>query len=299
MGAMAAVGNRERLRVQVAAVKILGTGKGGTSGSWAIRGQQLGQAIGATVQPMATPSEIREADLVVVVKRTPAQLIKAIHDSGKPWVYDIVDAWPQYPGNCIDQAFAVHWLQRTIRDLKPSAVVFGTERMQSDSGFKGPSIVLPHHSWQRYCDRAPVYREKLQALGYEGGIHYLGKWLPMLEAECQARGLRLVINGDMTQADIGIALRDCGGYPARHWKPGTKLSNLHALGIPALCSPEDGYKAVACGSEHWINTPQELGAALDALTDNDRRKAEGMAARNAMLTLQSVAGVYREWLGTL
>jgi hypothetical protein len=56
---------------------------------------------------------------------------------------------------------------------------------------------------------------------------------------------------------------------------------------------------VACGSEYWINTPQELAAALDALTDNDRRKAEGMAARNAMLTLQSVAGVYREWLGTL
>lgn len=278
-------------------MKILVTGKGGKSGSWQIRAEQLGSAIGATVQPMAT--DFHGVDVVVVVKRTPPALVDAIRRSGKPWVYDVVDGWPQDKCGGWDEARSRQWLRSTLRSLRPHAVVFGTERMQADSGFSGPSLVLPHHSWPKYLDREPEIRETVRTIGYEGAQHYLGRWQCLLMAECNRRGWRLQINGDMTQADIGIALRDCGGYPARYWKPGTKLSNLHALGIAALCSLEDGYLSVASGREHWIDSPQDIAAAFDALEDVSTRRSISADHRKAAVPLSQVATTYRDWLCTL
>lgn len=278
-------------------MKILVTGKGGRAGSWKIRADQLGAAIGGDVHAMAGPQDCARADLVVVVKRTPPAVIQAIRRSRKPWVYDIVDGWPQ---PCAwDREQAIAWLRRHLAELKPTAVVFGTPEMQEDAAFRGPSMVLPHHSWQRYVEREPEVRDTLQVLGYEGSAQYLGKWLAPLAAECASRGIRLAINEDMAQADAGIALRDGGGYPAEAWKPGTKLTNLHALGIPALCSREAGYRSVASGREFWIDRPVDIATALDALADVQLRQAICADARAAMRPLSEVAATYQGWLRTL
>lgn len=273
-------------------MRILITGKGGKSGSWQIRGLQLGEAIGAEIQPLAEPSDCRSADVVIVVKRTPASVLQAITASGKPWVLDIVDGWPQ---PCTwGEIDACAWLKGTLGHLQPTAVVFGTRRMQQDSGFAGPSLVLPHHAWPKY---KPVsIRQSVQAVGYEGDIRYLGRWQRILETECDRRGWKFEVNGDMQRVDIGVALRDNGGYPARWWKPGTKLANLQALGLPALVSPESGYNEIASGAEFWIKHPEDVLQALNTLADPDVRSAISVVQQQSAPRLESIAASYVSWL---
>ncbi|MDP2141282.1 MAG: hypothetical protein Q8L20_10770 [Gammaproteobacteria bacterium] len=278
-------------------MKILVTGKGGISGSWRIRGEQLGSAIGARVRPMAALRDCIESDLIVVVKRVPEMLLNTIRRSGKRWVFDMVDCWPQPSLWESDESRA--WIRRTLARLRPDAVIFGTPQMQTDSGFLGPSTVLPHHSWQRYVDHPAEIRETISVVGYEGDEGYLGRWRWALDAECARRGWELMINGDMRRADIGIALRHGGGYPARNWKPGTKLSNLHALGLPAVCSVEAGYQSVACGAETFVTAPVDLAGAFDRLTSFQVRTEIAREMRAAQLTLSDVARTYKNWMEAL
>jgi hypothetical protein len=276
----------------VATLKILVTGRNAHSGSFAIRGIQLGEAIGATIKPGATLDACRGADLIVVVKRINGAILEAVRQSGKPWVYDIVDAWRQ-PSEWQEEQ-SVQWLKSRIAMLQPSAMVFGTARMQADSEFKGASLILPHHSWSKYSPND--IRERLKVVGYEGDPTYLGRWESIIRRACDSLGLNFQINGDMRLADIGIALRDSGGYPARHWKPGTKLSNLHALGIPALCSPEDGYSSVASGAEFWISHEPEVKAALESLTSLEVRQKISATMQASAIRLSDVSETYKAWL---
>ncbi len=276
-------------------MKVLVTGKGGGSGSFAIRGLQLGAAIEAQIEPMASAATCKAADIIIVVKRTPDALMQNICQSGKPWVYDMVDGWPQ--PNYWEQHDAIQWLSKHVRALNPSAAVFGTSRMQADADFRGPSLILPHHSWPKY--KPSEIREKVSVVGYEGSPKYLGKWLDVVLEACKRMGWDFQINGDMTQADIGICLRDNGGYPARFWKPGTKLSNLHALGISALCSPEAGYHSVASGMEFWINKESDVMRAFENLADVRTRRDVSKSMLKAALPLESVAEKYKAWLKTL
>lgn len=89
-------------------MRLLVTGKGGATGSWQIRGEQLGHAIGAEVVPFASlgSTSIGRGVLPIVVKRSPAQVLKQIGD--RPWVYDVVDAWPQPAGNGWGRDAAIH-----------------------------------------------------------------------------------------------------------------------------------------------------------------------------------------------
>lgn len=273
-------------------MKILISGKGGAAGSWAIRGLQLGEAMGATVKPKATLADCESADLIVLVKHVPVDTLEAVRQSGKPWVLDMVDFWPQ-PCDW-NQEQSVAWLQDRLWHLKPAGVVYGTNKMREDAGMDG--LVLPHHSWCKYVDRQPTYRSKMKVMGYEGNVQFLGRWREVLGRQCRDRGLELIINGDMRHADVGIALRDGGGYPGRYWKPGTKLSNLHALGIPALCTPEAGAESVACGHEFWINEEADIRDALDALETERFRKSVCVAMHQAMIRIEDVAENYLKWL---
>ena len=58
------------------AKRILITGTG-TSGSWKIRGEQLGAAIGAEIMPRAALANCRRADVVVLVKRASPEAFSA------------------------------------------------------------------------------------------------------------------------------------------------------------------------------------------------------------------------------
>lgn len=278
-------------------MQILVTGKGGKAGSWAVRGSQLGAAMGAEVQPMAEHSDCLSASIIVVVKRTPAALMRNVMHSKRPWVWDIVDAWPQPAGNAWSQDQALHWLRGEIERLKPTGIVFPTLRMQADSGFKGHSIVLPHHAWPKY---QPVsVRQSVRVVGYEGDERYLGRWRGILQSECDRRDWILQVNQDMQNADIGVALRDTSGYPSAAWKSNCKLANIQALGIPAVLSPEAGYKETSNGTEYWIDHPAQIVHAFDELSDADTRSLIAQAQIHSAPQLKEIAGVYRVWLRNL
>lgn len=268
---------------------VTGTGK---SGSWRIRGDQLGAAVGAKVLPRCT--DFRACALAVYVKRVSIEALVALRKANIRWVWDIVDAWPQPEGNTWGTDQAVSWLRGQLQRLQPYAVVFTTKAMQEDSGWEGPSIVLPHHAWPRY-DRRNDLRPEVRVLGYEGN-DYLGGWEGQLRRECQSRGWRLEMNGPMRNCDIGIALREAEGHPARRWKSNVKLANLQALGVPALCSPEAGYLEFSHGAEVLVDSPERLSDALDWCALDEVRL---LAQTVEIITLQQVAKDYRAWLRTL
>lgn len=275
-------------------VLITGRGKGG---SWQIRGVQLGEAIGAEVKSHADVSDCMGAKVVVGVKRIPDDLLKRIKAGGKPFVWDAIDAYPQPVGNIWNRERCLDWLGQELLRLQPDAVVWPTQRAQADAGWTGPQMVLPHHAWPKY---QPVpTRQSVRTVGYEGGVAYVGRWQNAIKNECDLRGWAFVVNGDMQQADIGVALRDTAGYAPAHWKPGTKLANLQALGLPALCSREAGYQEIGSGSEYWIERREDLTAAFDELTPQPIRAGIAVRQQLAAPRLADVAKDYAAWLGTL
>jgi hypothetical protein len=273
-------------------LRILVTGKGGPTGSWQIRGEQLGHALGATIAPAAGSRQLDQADVIVVVKRISAELLQSL--SGRRWVLDFVDGWPQPRGNEWGKAEAIAWLRGRLRTLNPTAVVFPTTRMREDSGWTGPAIVLPHHAWPKY-QRHP-HALKVRRVGYEGDASYLGRWRAVMQAACAARGWEFVENGDLGTCQIGVALRDVSGYPAGAWKANTKLANLQALGLPALISPEEGYREFGSAAQTEIVYPEHVGPALDALAGDGIRRRLGDLAVAAAPRLQNVADAYGAWL---
>jgi len=269
-------------------MQILVTGRG-SSGSWKVRGVQLGAAIGARVVPRCT--DTRGADVVVWVKR----FVQAARLNGRRWAWDIVDAWPQPEGNVWEKDRAVAWLREELDRRAPGAVVFPTSTMLADSGWTGPTLVLPHHAWPLY--RPVQVRDRVRVVGYEGSLTNLGEWRAVLERACAARGWRFSANEDLAKCDVGIALRGRAGYAPRHWKSNVKLANLQALGLPAICSPECGYMEFASGAELYVDSEQELAEALDRCASFEFRARAAARMRAAVPTLAQVAERYRAWLG--
>lgn len=267
-------------------IVVTGTGK---SGSWKIRGDQLGAAIGARVEPRCI--DFSHCDLVVYVKRMKLDALGAIRRSKVRWVWDVVDAWPQPEGNLWNADQAISWLRVELNRLRPHAVVFATDAMREDSGWRGPALVLPHHAWPRYSKRNEL-RPEVKTVGYEGH-DYLGSWAKKLREACAQRGWKFEINGDMRHADIGVALREADGWAARRWKSNVKLANIHALGIPALCSPEAGYMQFARGTEIFLDNGGNLPAALDLCAGRAFREHAQSAE---IINLKDVAEEYKTWL---
>lgn len=127
-------------------MKVLVTGRG-KSGSWVIRAEQLGRAIGAEVAANATSEQIEQADLVIVVKRADVALVNRIHDAKKPLVFDCLDSWPQPHGNAWDRDTAIREMRDRCAAMRPHAIVTATWKMQEDlQTNETPVFCLPHHA---------------------------------------------------------------------------------------------------------------------------------------------------------
>ena len=268
------------------------TGKG-TSGSWEIRGRQLGQILGAAVIPNAI--DVAPYDLSVLVKRPTTDLLQRLHRAEVSVIWDVVDAWPQPTGNGWDRARCMEWLTRQVKAIRPNGMVAATRAMARDcEGFGVPVLALPHHA-RPGLRQNPI--RPLKVLGYEGGQQYLGRWLPIIQRQCAARGLQFVINpAEVPDVDILLALRDCDGYAPRNWKSNVKLANAQGSGTPVICNREAGYLETASGAEQWADDETELAAALDALTPTDVRRTAAQALRAAAPEIDSVAATYIAWL---
>lgn len=249
-------------------MKVLVTGQGGRAGSWAIRAEQLGAAIGAKV--VANASRTHGCDIAVVVKRAPERVVAALR--GMPWVYDVVDFYPQPESYRWDRDRAIEWVRREIDRLGPTAVIWPNRRMRDDCDPGLPGMVLPHH--HRCAMPQNPIRPAVRRVGYEGEVSYLGRWADDLRAECARRGWEFVVNPRrLADLDIVVAFRECGGYVSRHWKSGVKLANAHGSGTPFVGQAESGYAETACGGEQWAEDAAGLREAFDRLSDASERRA--------------------------
>lgn len=273
-------------------MRVLITGRG-TSGSWQIRGAQLGAAIGAAVVPDA--KEVEGYDLAVLVKRPAAGLIDRLQRAGVPVIWDVVDAWPQPHGNEWSRAQCMAWLREQVRIIRPAGIVAATRAMAADcEEFGVPVLALPHHA-RPGLRRNPI--RPVKVVGYEGGEHYLGRWRRVVERECAARGWRFVVNPPtLADLDIVLALRDSAGYAATLWKSNVKLANAQGSGTPVICNREAGYMETASDAERWVDSEAELSAAFDALTDMATRRATAEKLHVSAPRLDRIAMTYIEWL---
>lgn len=276
---------------------MTGRGKGG---SWAIRGDQLGRAIGATIDP--SPESVKGYDAAIIVKRPRADLVKRLHDARVPIVWDIVDSYPQPAGNDWDKATCIDWLQREVEWIKPAAILAATKVMRDDCAqFAVPVLALPHHA--RPEQRMNPLRETVKVVGYQGGEQYLGHWLPAITRECSARGWMFHMDqsktADVSLAnwDIVVAMREQSGYAARNWKSNVKLANAQGSGTPIICNREAGYLG-ACGVR-YADDENEMAMAFDALTSYEARKRSSTVMLQNAPTLDLVAKNYRAWLERL
>lgn len=275
-------------------MNVLVTGNG-TSGSWVIRGVQLGEAIGAAVIPRAL--DVGPYDLAVVVKRAPADLLVRLRQARVPIVWDVVDAWPQPEGNRWDRETCAGWLRGQVGKFRPAGIVAATLAMAEDCiEFDVPVLALAHHA-RPGLKRNPI-RETVRTVGYEGSEQYISNWRPFIERECLRRGWNFVVNPEhLADLDIVVALRDADGYAPRSWKSNVKLANAQGSGTPFIGCRESGYRERSIGNaEKWADTPEELHAAFNALTPQaERRRASNWMIAVAP-TLEQVAARYSEWL---
>lgn len=253
-------------------MNLLFTGRGG-AGSWEVRGRQLGAACDAVVQPLASVEACKAADFIVVVKRTPAVLLDALQRSGKPWVLDVVDFYPQPACAGWSREESISWVRSQVRALNPNAVIWPTMRMQEDCSDGRPALTLPHHHRPNIA-RNPI-REEVRTVGYEGRPLYLGGWEALLQRECRRRGWRFVTNpAQLADLDIVVAVRGdhWQSYAARHWKSNVKLANAHGSGTPFVGNPEWGYMETGSGCEFWVDSGAHLPEAFDRLTPRSQRE---------------------------
>lgn len=275
-------------------MRILVTGRGG-SGSWQVRGEQIGRALGARVVALAGLNDMRQADVILVVKRVPDELLHNLRRSGRPWVYDVVDAYPQPASSAWSKRHAVDWLRAHVHRLQPARVIWANAQMQRDAG--GGGAVVYHHA--RPGQAINPVRNQLRTIGYEGSEAYIGPWVPAIERICRERGMQFVVNPpSLADLDVVLALRgpDRGGYVTRSWKSNVKLANAHATGTPFIGSPECGYQETATGAEHWAETPADLERALDWLIDQQARLEISTRFRRAAISLEQAAAQVREVL---
>lgn len=278
-------------------MKFLFTGRG-TSGSWAIRGAQLGQAMGARVVPMASLEDCRWADVIVVVKRVHPELLQRIRQSGRPWLYDIVDAYPQPLCGIWGESESRAWLKEHLAALKPDFIIWPNDRMKADAS-GGGAVIYHHHRPQ--IRRNPV-RSEIKRIGYEGAPSYIEGWMPAIKRQCERIGAEFVLNPQhLADVDVVLALRDKNhaGYPQRMWKSNVKLANAHGSGTPFIGLPEPGYQETATGCEYWATNCDELGTALDWLESQSAREQVSERFLAAAISIDKVAEQYKSWIEAL
>lgn len=277
-------------------VLLAGAGKG----SWTIRGEQLGAAIGARVRVEPSRDDWAWADLVVIVKKAWHRLAPAAHAYDVPIVWDAVDCWQQPADHPMTEVQSRTLLKKQLEAIRPILVIGATDAQAraatAVSGVK--AVYLTHHSRPGLVPQAP--RQNVQTVAYEGNALYLGAWAAHLQKACQARGWSFLVNpSDLLEADVVVALREgpWDGYMPRAWKSGVKLVNALAAGRPVLTQASSAQEDIG-GPGSIVETPAALDAALDCWASHSaRREAYEVCLRVAPeYQLPVVAARYRSIL---
>lgn len=268
-------------------------------GSWRMRGEQLGAAVGATVRPDAASACLRRHDIAIAVKRIDGELLQRLQTSGVPWVWDIVDAYPQ---DTQWRAFqARDWFRAEIQRLRPHAVIWPSQRMRMECGPIAAEIGIagPYIPHQPRPGIAPQpLRDDITVIGYDGMPRYLESLHTMLEIVQEETRARLVYGPQaLREADVMLSLRGApwDGHQMA-WKPAVKLANAQAAGLPLIGEEAafDLQEPTRFGAivvrEAW-----DIVGQIDLLRPSAVREAIRRNALAAVPTLEHCAGLLREF----
>jgi hypothetical protein len=256
----------------LSSMNLLFTGRG-NSGSWQIRGEQLGLALGARIAQGIAPADCKAADVVVVVKRLTDHTAAVLKKAGTPWVFDALDFYPQPRCSSWTREEAIDWVREHLQRYAPTGIIWPNARMREDCDIGIPGVVLKHHH-RIGIERNPI-RPAVKTVGYEGSSSYLGTWRPAIESECARRGWAFTVNpAHLADVDIVLAVRDTpfSGYAQRHWKSNVKLANAHGSGTPFVGQQECGYIETSTGGEYWTEDAGGLRVCFDWLTEQGARE---------------------------
>jgi hypothetical protein len=145
-----------------------------------------------------------------------------------------------------------------------------------------PCYVIPHHS-TNVSGQVAAFRTNPERVGYVGLPEQLsGK--DELEALCKKHDVQFISVHPNTREecdevfrslDVGIVFAESDSTMRprvvelmRRYKPNTKLSNFQAYGIPAICTPYESYKEHGYGACTFVETKEEMLAALERLLIN-------------------------------
>lgn len=275
-------------------MRILTTGRGGKAGSWTIRGYQLGGALG-NVQRMAGVDMIRDHDVVMVVKRIPPGLLANLRKAGKPWIWDLVDFYPQPECGTWSRDQAIDWVHKQLRDHRPDGVIYPTQQMADDIG--APGIVVYHHH-RPYLNQAAI-KPKIATVGYEGCPDYLGRWRTALITQCAKMGFRFTDKGLPDGFDVVVAVRDKPhrGYVQQHWKSNVKLANAHGAAVPFIGQRDAGYLETQSGYETWIERYTDITDALETLANPQTRTIIAQQYQQHRITIKQCAERVQAYAG--
>lgn len=280
-------------------MKVLFTGRG-TSGSWQIRGIQVAKAMGARAVSLASSAECKTVDVVIAVKRVPNDLLENIRRSGRPFVWDVVDAYPQPQCGAWSEVQAKDWLRKELERIRPNAVIWPTKRMQADADSRIQGRVINHHH-RPGIELNPI-RGEIRTVGYEGDVSYLGEWAEVLRRECKRIGAEFVLNPPrLADLDVVVALRGSAfnGYAQRMWKSNVKAANAQGSGTPLICNVSASYWDTADEGVQWVTHPEEIGRTMDELAPQRVRQEASALGYAARYSVDDAANDYREFLCAL
>jgi glycosyltransferase involved in cell wall biosynthesis len=242
-------------------------------------------------------------DVVVfqgVSARAAAALAEELRAGGTKTVFVTGDLFGQ------DMAKAVDWVVAASQGLTAVAGTHSQKTSVIESVVDAPPGLVKDY------DRIPAHdRIRLVWVGYPENLPLLDPVrdalqdprLSQFEMITISRGLgatyqwhRRRVFGDLLTCDIGVLpLADTDRYRA---KPNTRMTMLKALGIPMVASPIDSYaRTLTHGrSCYFARTTAEWVEALLCLADPDRRRAVGLADREAILATYGLEAIGQRWL---
>jgi len=265
-------------------VLFVGTGRG----SFVMRGQQIGAALGARVTTSPCEEDWRWADVAVLVKHAGLRYAREAHRCHVPILWDVLDCWVQPLHNALNLDEGKDLIAGMAATIKPAAMIAATQRMATDIG----GVYIPHHC--RIGLTPTPARAQVQIVAYDGQSKYLGRWYKAILTECERRGWTFLINPPrLEQADILVAFRDgkWDGPLCYAWKSGVKYVNALCAGRPILTQHCAALTEVPTYGV-TLHSVAELFTGLDAIENIGLREAAALVSHVQKWSVDVIASDY-------
>lgn len=258
-------------------LRVLFTGRN-TAASWTIRAQQIAACRTSwRATHRAEDAELRDCDVMCVVKRPDAELVRRARRHDVPVVFDVLDSWAQPADGlaCRDRQAAVALFREKWTPFAYDGVIFPNRTMREHLGALAVASTFIYHHFVPGLE-VNAWREEARTVGYVGSDRYLGPWEAVLARVCDELGLKFVANPpSFAQIDIGVCVRggEHDNFLANTYKSNVKLANFYGAGVPALA----GVKERSChetdtGFVHFFADEPQLRSQLARLLDPSRRR---------------------------